>query len=128
MSIGNIASTACNEPTMNAWIPIGLLLIPRKRLDKISNSTQVAQELDALQVSHKVISHILSPLSDASSQRCIQMLCCNETIGKCIPKLAAWLGDHMENVMLHGIYTNRCPICIAPPDEFGELPQTPHET
>ena len=56
------------------------------------------------------------------------MVCWDETIRKCIPKLAAWLGDHMENVMLHGMYTNRCPICIALPVEFGELPETPHET
>ena len=113
---------------MNACIPIGLLPIPPKRLDKILNYTQEAQELDALKVTHEVISHILSPLSDASSDRGIQMFCCDETIRKCIPKLAAWLGDHMESVMLHGIYTKRCPICTAPPDEFVELPETPHET
>ena len=75
MSIDNIASTACNKPTMNARIPIGLLPILPKRLDKISNYTQKAQELDGLQVTHKVISHILSPLSDATSQRGTQMVC-----------------------------------------------------
>ena len=55
------------------------------------------------------------------------MVCCYNTIGKCILKLAAWLGHHMEIVMLHEICTNRCHICIAPPDEFGEVRETPHE-
>jgi len=34
----------------------------------------------------------------------------------------------MENVIIHGITSNRYPICIAPPDEFGELPDTPYDT
>ena len=30
----------------------------------------------------------------------------------------------MENCTLHGILHNLCPICIAPNNEFGELPLT----
>ena len=69
MRIGNMASTARNEPVMNGWIPIRLLPIPLRRLDKISNYTQEEQELDALQVTNEVISYILSSLSNDSSQR-----------------------------------------------------------
>ncbi|KAF8444341.1 hypothetical protein BGX38DRAFT_1143717 [Terfezia claveryi] len=60
-----------------------------------------AQELDALQVTHEILSSILSPLADAQSQQGIDMA-------------LAWLADHMENVMIYGILTNRCPVCIAP--------------
>ena len=47
---------------------------------------------------------------------------------QCIPTVAAWLVNYMENVMLHWIYTNRCPTCIAHSDYFVELPETPYET
>ncbi|KAF8435241.1 hypothetical protein BGX38DRAFT_1074065, partial [Terfezia claveryi] len=100
MSIGNIKSSVRNKPTMNAWIPIALLPTPPKRLAKI-------------------LSSILSPLADAQSQQGIDMVCCDEKVRKCVPRLSAWLADHMENVMIHGILTNRCPVCIAPPNEFG---------
>ena len=89
MSIGNIVSTARNTTTMYACIPIGHLPIPPNRLDQISNYTQDVQELDALQLSHEVTSHILSHLSDASSQRGIQIVWCDETIRIWIPKVAA---------------------------------------
>ncbi|KAF8427073.1 hypothetical protein EV426DRAFT_506455, partial [Tirmania nivea] len=119
MSIGNIKSTVRNKPTMNAWIPIALLPIPPKRLDKIPNHPTEAQELDALQVTHEILSSILSPLPDERSQQGIYMVCCDEKVRKCVPKLSAWLADYMENVMIHGIMSNQCPICIAPPNEFG---------
>lgn len=48
MSIGNINSSVCNKPSMHAWIPIALLPIPPKRLDKIPGNPTEAQELDAL--------------------------------------------------------------------------------
>ncbi|KAF8432615.1 hypothetical protein BGX38DRAFT_1077160, partial [Terfezia claveryi] len=118
MSIGNIKSSMRNKPTMNAWIPIALLPIPPKRLDKIPGNPTEAQELDALQVTHEILSSILSPLADASQQG-IDMVCCDEKVRKCVPRLSAWLADHMENVMIHGILSNRCPVCIAPPNEFG---------
>ncbi|KAF8441926.1 hypothetical protein BGX38DRAFT_1078052, partial [Terfezia claveryi] len=88
MSIGNIKSSIRNKPTMNAWIPIALLPIPRD-----------------------ILSSILSPLADASQQG-IDMVCCDEKVRKCMPRLSAWLADHMENVMIHGILSNRCPVCI----------------
>ena len=34
----------------------------------------------------------------------------------------------MENVMIYSITWNRCPIYIAPPDKFGELPDAPCDT
>jgi len=46
--IGNIKSTVHNKPTMNAWIPIALLPIAPKHLDKIPTYPAEAQELDAL--------------------------------------------------------------------------------
>ena len=125
MSIANISSTIRNKPSSNAWIPIALLPIPPKRLDKLPDYPQEEQELDALQVTHDVISLVLSPLADARSLEGIEMVCCDEKIRKCIPKLSAWLADHVENCNLHGVSHNQCAICIASTDQFGELPDQP---
>jgi len=106
---------------MNAWIPLALVPILPKRLDKIRDYCVEAQELDTLQVIHEIISSILNPLWDVASQSGIEMVCCDEKVWNCIPILCGWLADHMKIVMIHGISCNRCPICTAPPDEFGEL-------
>ncbi|KAF8441128.1 hypothetical protein BGX38DRAFT_1096931, partial [Terfezia claveryi] len=105
MSIGNIKFTICNKPTMNVWIPIALLPIPPKHLDRILGHPVEAQELDAP-----------------------QMVCCDKKVCNCVPKLSGWLADYMENVMIHGILSNRCPVCIAPPNEFRDLLDTLYDT
>ena len=125
MSLGNIDSKIRNRPSMNAWIPIALLPIPHKRLEKLPDYSLEQQELDALQILHKVVSHVLSPLSDPTNLQGVPMVCCDEKVRKCVPKLAAWLADYIENCTLHGIATNRCPICTSPPDALGELPKKP---
>ena len=125
MSIGNIDSTIRNKTSKNTWIPIALLPIPPKWLEKLPDYSLEQQELDALQVFHEVVSHILSPLSDATTLKGVAMVCSDEKVRTCIPKLAVWLADHIENCNLHAIATNQYPVCIAPPDTFGEFPQSP---
>jgi len=128
MSIGNVKSTLRNKSTMNAWIRNALLPIAPKRLDKIPTCPAEAQELDALQISHEFLRSILIPLSDARSKQCFQMEFCDENVRSCVPRVSAWLADHMENVMIYGITSNCCPICITPPNEFGELQDTSYDT
>ncbi|KAF8430328.1 hypothetical protein EV426DRAFT_526517, partial [Tirmania nivea] len=89
MSLGNINSIVRNKPTMNAWIPIALLPILPKCLDKVPGNPTEAQELDALQVTHEILSSILSPLADARSQQGIEMVCCDEKVRNCVPRLSA---------------------------------------
>ena len=89
MSIGNIDSTVRNKPLKNAWIPIALLPIPPKRLEKLPDYPLEQQELDAMQVFHDVVSYVLSPLADAKTLKGVPMACSDETDRTCIPKLAA---------------------------------------
>jgi len=53
------------------------------------------------------------------------MLCGDGKVRKCIPVLSTWLVDHMENVKIHGIKTNRYPVCIATPEQLGVLSKKP---
>lgn len=63
MSIGNICSQIRNKPASQAWILIGLLPIGPKRTQGIKGFTIQQQEYDALTVQHKILEHILEPLS-----------------------------------------------------------------
>ena len=113
---------------MHAWIPLALLPIPPKRLDKVPTYTTSDQQLDTLQTLHDIISHVLSLLSNAGSRIGIEMVYCDEKVQKCIPRLIGWLADHMENANLYCIATNQCPICIAPYNELGEPADIPYAT
>jgi len=54
------------------------------------------------------------------------MACSDEKVRKCIPVVSSWLADHMENVNIHGIKTNQCPICMTTQSQLGTLPKTPY--
>ncbi|KAF8430917.1 hypothetical protein BGX38DRAFT_1077355, partial [Terfezia claveryi] len=114
MSIGNIRSSIRNTHTMHAWIPIALLPIGLKRVNKIPGYSVETQEIHALQTIHKVLTHLLQPLSDARCQKGYKMVCADGNIRLCFPKLFCWLADHMENATIHGIASNHCPTCITP--------------
>jgi len=52
------------------------------------------------------------------------MVCANKNAQLYFLKLFCWLADHMENATLHGIASNRCPICITPTETLGEHVET----
>jgi len=39
--------------------------------------------------------------------------------------LSTWLANHMENVNIYGIKTNRCPVYVASPPQLGILQKNP---
>ena len=123
MSIGNIRSTIRNTPTMHAWIPIALLPIVPKRVNKIPGYSVATQEIQALQTVHDVLARLLRPLSDDKCRTGYEMVCADQKVRLCFPKLFCWLADHMENATIHGIASNRCPACICLVDKLGEYSQ-----
>ena len=54
------------------------------------------------------------------------MVCAEEKVWRCIPIFSSWLADHMENVNIHGIKTNQCPICVVSPSQLGILLKLPY--
>ncbi|KAF8441123.1 hypothetical protein BGX38DRAFT_1071751, partial [Terfezia claveryi] len=98
MSLGNIPSDIRNKPSWQAWILIGLLPIGPKRTTALKGFSAGGSD----------------------------MVCGDENVRRCIPILSVWLADHMENVNIHCIKVNRCPICIASRDQLGLLPKRPY--
>ena len=52
------------------------------------------------------------------------MVCTDERVRMYIPILSSWLADHMQNVIIHGIKTTRCPICVVSTSQLLMLPQS----
>jgi hypothetical protein len=124
MSLGNIRSATRNAPTKQAWLPIALLPVGPKRVNKIPGYTIDTQEIQALQTVHDVLAHMLKPLSTAECQQGYEMVCADGNVRLCFPKLFCWMADHMENATIHGIASNRCPTCTIPTEKLGEYLET----
>jgi len=65
MTLGNIRSATRNAPTKQAWLPITLLPVGPKRVNKIPGYSIDTQEIQMLQTVHDVLVHMLKPLSTA---------------------------------------------------------------
>ncbi|KAF8426778.1 hypothetical protein BGX38DRAFT_1106467 [Terfezia claveryi] len=102
MSIGNIPSAIRNKPSSQAWILIGLLPIGPKRTKLHLTMT------DSVKVGGS------------------EIVCRDENVWRCIPIVSTWLADHMENINIHCIKVNWCPICIASRDQLRLLPKRPY--
>ena len=118
MSIRNVQRTIRNTTTMHTWIPIALLPISPKRVNKILGYSVETQEIQALQTVHDVLAYLLRPLSNTSCRQGQEMVCADGNVWLCFPKLFRWLVDYMENVTIHDNMSNWCPICTVPMDKF----------
>jgi len=120
MSIGHILSAVRNTHTMHAWIPIALLPIGPKRVNKILQYSVEIPERQALQTIHDVLTILLKPLSDAACQEGYELLSVDGNVQLCFPKLFCWMADYMENTTIQAIPTNRFRACTTPTEKLGE--------
>ena len=121
ISLGNIHSSIRNKPQSHAWIPLAFLPIPPKRIPNIIDCSKSQQSINAQRIFHGAISFLLEPLSDAIVlETGLEILCGDEFYRQCIPRLCAWLADHIENCNIHAVSANRCLTCITPPKQLGD--------
>ena len=62
-----------------------------------------------------VIEAILLPIV-ALENSGLEIECANRKVRLCFPRLSGWIADHLENVTLHGIQQNQCPVCEVRPE------------
>ncbi|KAI5839095.1 hypothetical protein DFP73DRAFT_599063 [Morchella snyderi] len=67
-----------------------------------------------------IIDLLFEPLREASSEG-IDMECSDGFVRRCFSILCAWIAGHKENMTLHNITGNLCPVCEADESKFGEL-------
>ena len=124
ISRGNIRSSIRNTPTMHGWIPIALLPIGPKRVNKISWYSVYKQEIPGLHTVHDIIRHLLQPLSAARYHGGHKMDDPDRDHQLGIPRPFCWLTDYMENATIHGIANNYCYTCIIPTKNLGKYSET----
>ncbi|KAF8462158.1 hypothetical protein BDZ91DRAFT_828749, partial [Kalaharituber pfeilii] len=108
MTIGNIDKELRREKSSLAWIYIGLLPVS---IDASSS------ELNAKQVWHTAVYHILAPL------RCMGPLnlpCSDQQIRRCYLILNGWVADFPEQCTVAFIQNSWCPICTVSKDNMEQ--------
>jgi hypothetical protein len=100
-----------------AIILLALLPVPPKFASKKSLARETLQQKNA-DVLKSVFELIFKPLQ-AVADLGIDIQCADGKVRRCFPVLAAWVADHLENITLHGIGSQRCPKCEVTADHLG---------
>jgi len=73
--------------TIHAWIPIALLAVGPRRVNKILGYSVEIQGQQALQTMYEILAHLLKPLFNARCQTGYEIICANGNIHLSFPKL-----------------------------------------
>ena len=128
MCFRNIRSSVRNNDSMHAWIPIALLPIEPKRVNNIPVYSVETQEIGALQRVHNIVAHMIKPVSDSGCQTRFEIFCADGNNMLCFPRLFSGLADHMDIATINAISSNRCTVCVIPPNKLGENLNTSYST
>ena len=127
MTLGNIHRSIYNKPSYHTWIPIAMLPIPPKRVSKLHEYNEAQQELDALDMLHQVrwqLLHLLANyIQSTEVNQEMHIHCVDKHTCWCFHILCSWTADHMENVSIYRILTNRCAICTYPSSIWVNCPE-----
>ncbi|RPA99359.1 hypothetical protein L873DRAFT_1643819, partial [Choiromyces venosus 120613-1] len=109
VTIGNILSRTRNSPTKMPILLLALLPVPPKftRESACADKLQRQINADALRA---VFDLALAPLVKIA-QDGVVMDCAHGKRRLCYPILSAWIADHTEHTVLHGITNKSCPNC-----------------
>jgi len=103
LTIGNTGKDICRTPKNGAWILVGLIRCPPKDAKNIAKAW------------HSAVGTVLSQLRrlDITGSG-LTWDCADGFQRQCYPLLAAWVGDHLEQVMSAQVSYGSCPMCEIP--------------
>ena len=116
LTIGNIPKEIRRKPSRHAQMLIGYL--PTSKLEAIQNKT--ARRRALVNLFHSCVQHVLGPISHYGETG-IAMLSGDGVWRRCHPIFACFVGDYPEQALVTCTYYGRCPKCLVPPDQLGEL-------
>ena len=116
MTIGNILSSMWNKESKHATVLLGLLPVPPKMLGLAARDVQ--QKKVNNEILCELMEAIFAPMA-ALGKSGLEVECADGKVRLFLPRLAAWIADHLENVTLHGIQQNECTVCEIRPEELG---------
>lgn len=116
MTIGNISKAVRRRPSARAWILVGYIPVPD--LSCIKNEEK--QRETRWGIFHTCMAKLMEPLKAVAVEG-VEMLCADGGVRRVHPILAAYIGDFPEQCTVAGTLSTRCPICITPLTERGDL-------
>jgi len=116
MTIGNIISRTRNKASKHATVLLALLPVPPKMLDEATRDARQRQVNN--ESLWDLIEVTFVPIV-AQENSGIEIECTDRKVQLCFPCHSAWIVDHLENVTLHGIQQNQCPVCEVSPEQLG---------
>ena len=117
ITLGILPSTQHNSPESMAVLLLALLPLPPK-LSKCTSADKHQRRIN-VETLQLVFQLLFEPLQ-AVARKGVNIDRADSKVGRCFPVLSAWIADHMENVALHGVYSNSCPKCKVLPWELGK--------
>jgi hypothetical protein len=103
LTIGNVQKDICHTPIKHTWIFVGLIPCPRKGAKNIDNAL------------HSAVGTVLSQLRQLDiTGPGLKWDCADGFQQQCYPLLAAWVRDHLEQVMIAQVPYGSCPLCEIP--------------
>jgi hypothetical protein len=117
LTIGNIRSKTRNSPSKMAVILVALLPVPPKFASKKAK-IRSTQRITNDEILEGVFSLIFEPL-EAIAKFGKEMNCSDGMVRQCFLVLAAWIADHVENEILHGLKRMSCVVCEVPVERLG---------
>jgi Plavaka transposase len=121
LSIGNLSMKARRTPSLKAWIIIGYMPVVAW-----NNPDDIAGTL-SMRLFHQCAKIIFKPLIEPGTSG--KLL--KDSLGQerlCFPRLAAWLADYQEQVLLNCVAYGTCPVTLAGGGSLGSVDPSPPRT
>lgn len=115
MTIGNLPKEIWRKPSRQGQILLAYL--PTSKFESVSN--KAARRRLIANLFHGCMRLILEPLVKAGKDG-VTMASGDGVIRRCHPLLAAYSADYMEQIVVAGINSGQCPVCMVPRKELGE--------
>ena len=118
VTIGNILPRIRNSPVRIPILLLVLLPMPSKFSGESGRADETQRQINADSL-RAVFDLIFAPLQPVAQDGTV-MDCSDGKTRLCFPILSAWIADHAENTILHGISSMSCPRCEVPGRELGD--------
>ena len=96
--------------------------IPTTKLEGIAN--KAARRRSLANLFHSCMEHLLGPIH-GYGERGLVIMSGDGTWWRCHPIFASFVGDYPEQALVTCTYNGRCPKCLVPSDQLGDLRRFP---